>query len=168
MGSGRIISSPNPEWPPISNAFGLPTLPVLGWLVGLRFAAAHGGRGVSPRAVAFGPIVACGYAGAIAFAFTIGTEEIAGGFFFALFGLAFVLPLYRIECLAGFVLGMMLAIGAVLPVVVGGVIALVSLALNPLLRWLWKRARRSPAQQAMGQFSSDRISEAHHAAHPPR
>lgn len=44
--------------------------------------------------------------------------------------------------LLGFVLGMSWTFGAVLPAVIGGALALLSLAARGLARWAWRAARR--------------------------
>jgi hypothetical protein len=135
--SGGVVSHhllADPELPAISNWFGLFTLPLLGALVGARLRASANGARTAAGAIALGVVLAAGYGGAIALAFAAGADNVAELLFLTLFALAVLLPIYRIECLAGFTVGMTYVFGAVLPVLVGGVVAVASLALHPLLR----------------------------------
>ena len=59
--------------------------------------------------------------------------------------LALLLPVYRAECVLGFVLGMTFTFGAILPTMVASVIAvfsaLVQLCVRPVLMGRWHRLR---------------------------
>ena len=61
--------------------------------------------------------------------------------------LALMLPVYRAECVLGFVLGMTFTFGAILPTVVASVIAafsaLVHLCVRPVFMGRWNRLRRN-------------------------
>ena len=61
--------------------------------------------------------------------------------------LALLLPVYRAECVLGFVLGMTLTFGAVLPTVFGSIIAAVSVVVHlyvrPVLMRLWTWLKRA-------------------------
>lgn len=133
----------DPDMPGISNAFALLTLPVLGALFGVRLrrVTAVGGSGRVLGSLA----AAIVYGGALAVAFEFGADAVAQKLFLALFVLAVLLPLYRIECLAGFVMGMTFTFGAILPVLFGGVVAIASAVLHTLavlgLRALRSRRR---------------------------
>jgi hypothetical protein len=56
---------------------------------------------------------------------------------------AFFFPIYRAECLLGFVLGMTYTFGGVLPIIIGTVLVLITgaiyLLLLPILCFLWSR-----------------------------
>jgi hypothetical protein len=137
--SGGIASHhplADPALPGISNLWGLLTLPLLGALAGRRAAA------VGPRVVVLGLLPALCYGGAIALAYELGAAAVAERLFQGLFLLALVLPLYRIECLAGFVVGMTITFGGVLPVVFGGVVALLSVLASFVARGLATLFRR--------------------------
>ena len=60
--------------------------------------------------------------------------------------LALLLPVYRPECVLGFVLGMTFTFGAILPTVVASVIAafsaLVQLCVRPVFMGRWNALRR--------------------------
>ncbi len=91
--------------------------------------------------------VVAGFVGSLLFAillsvsFTNDYETIASYLFLGMFLLALLLPVYRAECVLGFVLGMTFVFGAVLPTVIGSIIAALSAAIHlyvrPLLARLW-------------------------------
>ncbi len=138
------------DLPAISNAWGMVLLPALTWFasgrVEKRVARHSGGDGTSSRL----PLtVITGFVGALVLgillsvAFSNGHETMASSLFLGMFVLAVLLPVYRAEYLLGFVLGMTVAFGAVLPTLIGSVIAAVSavvhLGIRPLLVRLWNR-----------------------------
>lgn len=129
------------DLPAISNGWGLAVLPLLGWLFGARFQARPepGQR----RAMLIALAAAALYGAALATAFAHGCQAILPVLFFGLFALAALLPLYRIEFMLGFVVAMTYTFGTVLPTLIASVIALVSLALYPLFRYLWRMALRA-------------------------
>lgn len=100
--------------------------------------------------------VVAGFCGAflvgavIAGSFAIGAQGVTSWTFQAMLVLAVLLPAYRAECLLGFVLGMTLTFGAVLPTAIGSIVAagsaLIHLVLRPLvMRGLgWFRRDRRP------------------------
>lgn len=129
------------DLPSVSNWFGLLVLPVLGGLVALR-ARAHASSarwaGV-PRSMWAALVGAAIYGAVLAISFELGAGTVTNAVFFALFGLALLLPVYRVEYLAGFVLGMMITFGPVLPVLIALVVMGVSLVTRFGGRWLWMR-----------------------------
>ncbi|OOV29859.1 hypothetical protein BXU11_08345 [Flavobacterium sp. LM5] len=75
--------------------------------------------------------------------FLLGNQDVP---FYMLVGLlvfAFFFPIYRAECLLGFVLGMTYTFGGVLPIIIGTVLVLITgaiyLLLLPILRFIWSR-----------------------------
>jgi hypothetical protein len=138
------------DLPAISNAWGALLLPALTWfLLGrtrkrlLRRGDADEAASKAPDNVPLGFFGALIWGGLLAAAFTGNLETITSSLFFGALVLALVLPVYRAECLLGFVLGMAFTFGAVLPTLVGSVIAGLSagvhLGLRPVLVRLWKR-----------------------------
>lgn len=131
------------DLPSISNAWGLLLLPVLTWFLGgralKRVSAAPSAKAAAPGLPAS---VIAGFAGALTLGillsacFTYGYEAAASFLFFGMFVLALLLRVYRPECVLGFVLGMSFTFGAVLPTVIGSIIAAVSAAAH-LLAWPW-------------------------------
>jgi hypothetical protein len=129
------------DMPAISNGWGLLLLPALTWfLIGRiqRRTARHAdGSGVRSRV----PVrIAAGFAGALVIgillsaAFARHHESVATYLFLIILLLAVILPVYRAECVLGFVLGMTLTFGGVLPTMVAAIIAAVSAAIHLLLR----------------------------------
>lgn len=129
----------NPELPRISNWFGGLLLPVLTWgLLGLsrrRVRAIDSGL----QSVVIGLAAGLTFGVAMSVTFFSGHESVTSYLFFSLLPLALLLPVYRPECLLGFVLGMSTAFGAILPALFGFVMALATFLIHrfiglPLLR----------------------------------
>lgn len=118
----------DPTLPTLWNGWGLLVLPLLGWIASARLVRASGRswRLHAPALLRLGGALAAGLALSIAFA--TGREDIAGLLFPAIALSGLVLRVYRAEVLLGFVLGMAFTFGALLPVLIGGAIALVSAA----------------------------------------
>lgn len=135
------------DLPSISNWFALLVLPVLGGLVAWR-ARAHPSAvrwaGV-PGSILVAMAVALAYGAVLSISFEQGASGLTNAAFLGLFVLALLLPVYRIECLAGFVLGMTISFGPVLPLLVASIVALVSLVVRRGGRWLWMRVRAGAA-----------------------
>lgn len=129
------------DLPAVSNWLGLVTLPLLGFVLGLR--ARRLGR-FTP-AVWTGLVVSFLYGTALATGFKFGAEAFTQVLFFGLFALAVLAPVYRAECLAGFVAGMTVAFGAVLPFVIALVFGAFSAAVRFAFFALLRRVRRAPA-----------------------
>jgi hypothetical protein len=150
--SHHILNSS--DLPAISNWWGVVVLPVLTWIlagrVQKRLALQSGGNAGTAR---FPKRVFVGLVGALLFgillsvAFTNNFETIAATLFLGMFVLALFLPVYRAECVLGFVLGMTFTFGVVIPLVLGSILAVVSavaqLYVRPLLGLLRKRFKRT-------------------------
>jgi hypothetical protein len=154
------------DLPTISNAWGVVLLPALAWFASGRVeqrAARPSGRGRD--AVRLPPSVITGFVASsllgvlLSVAFSQGYDTLASWLFLGTFVLAVLAPVHRAEFLLGFVLGMTLTFGAVLPTLIGSVVAAVSavvhLGIRPLLARLWnalgrgagaRRARSSAAR----------------------
>lgn len=125
------------DMPAISNAFGLLTLPAIGLALGWR-ARRLGGF---TRAMWAGLILSFLYGMALATGFEFGAQGLMQALFFGLFGVAILAPVYRAECIAGFVAGMAFTFGGVLPLLVALVFAALSAAVRFGVRALWRRIR---------------------------
>jgi hypothetical protein len=127
------------DLPAISNTWGILLLPALAWFASGRSATLMTVGGVA------GFIGAAAFGALLAGAFVLGFEDAAGYLLVAMLLLALLLPVYRAECLLGFVLGMTLTFGAVLPTMVGiavaGISAIAQVFVRPLLRGFWRRLR---------------------------
>jgi len=137
------------DLPAISNAWGLLLLPALTWFLG--------GLALKPESASSGSIqagqwpaasVIAGFAAALllgallSVCFTRGYETAASSLFLGMFVLALLLRVYRAECLLGFVLGMTFTFGAVLPTIIGSIIAIFSAAVHLGIRPLFMRFLR--------------------------
>lgn len=146
------------DLPAISNAWGLLLLPALTWfLSGLaltRASASSVGKEAAPKAAAS---VVTGFAGALllgallSLCFTRGYETAASSLFLGMFVLALLLRVYRAECVLGFVLGMTFTFGAVLPTIIGSIIAAISatvhLGVRPVLARLLRGSKRQESPE---------------------
>ena len=88
------------------------------------------------------------YGTALATGFEFGAEGVMQVLFLGLFGVAVLAPVYRAECIAGFVAGMAFTFGGVLPLLVALVFAAVSAIVRFGVRALWRIAR--PRQRPAG------------------
>lgn len=142
----------NPDLPAVSNAWGIVLLPALTWwLTGRirrRVSRLHE-RGVPTRrawrgvAIAFAVAAVVGIA--LSVAFSLDAQTVASTVFIGMLLAALVLPVYRAECVLGFVLAMAYVFGPVLPVAIGGAIAAVSFVSTSLIHVLtrgWVRGKR--------------------------
>lgn len=139
------------DLPAISNGWGMVLLPALAWYLMGRISrrsepSAHGRPGALPLSVMLG------FAGALLFglmlsgAFALRQTTLTEVLFQGLLLLAVLLPVYRAECVLGFVLGMTFVFGVVLPTAIASVIAVLSMLLHrvvyPCLIRLWVRMKR--------------------------
>ena len=141
------------DLPAISNAWGLLLLPALTWFlsgVALERVSASVGKDAVSRPAAS---VVAGFAGALllgillSVCFTHDYERAASSLFLGMFVLALLLSVYRAECLLGFVLGMTFTFGAVLPTIIGSIIAMVSAAVHLGVRPVLVRLLRGPKRR---------------------
>jgi hypothetical protein len=132
------------DMPAISDWWGALVIPVLTWfLVGRMKSRAITRPKLVLLAFAAGALV--GAAQAITF-FT-GHEAITSNIVLSLFGLALFVPIYRAECVLGFVLAMTVPFGAVLPTAFAAVMSAVGVILYRGVRLLLRLVqRRAPVQ----------------------
>lgn len=145
------------DLPSISNYWGLLLLPLMTWFVIGRVdrrLTAKGGQGVGQvnamRRVVVAFLLSMLAGVSLSFAFMHGFEDMA---FYTLLGVLFaglILPVYRAECILGFVIGMTFTFGAILPSLVATVVASTSALLHgllyPLIRAAWQWLSTSRAQ----------------------
>jgi hypothetical protein len=79
-----------------------------------------------PASVLIGFVGALVFGVALSVAFQGGHDDTAGYLFQGMLLLALLLPVFRAECVLGFVLGMTFTFGAVLPTLIGTIIATIS------------------------------------------
>lgn len=128
----------DPGLPALWNGWGLVLLPALAWIAS-RHAFGPGATRRMPDPLFLRRLGGALLAGlALSLAFMAGREDVAGAVLLAIALAALVVRAWRIEYLLGFALGMAYTFGGLLPVIIGGVIALVSalawFAVRPLLR----------------------------------
>lgn len=129
------------DMPSISNWWGGLLLPLLTWFLLYRIQKRltdYKGENSSPST--FPREVVYGFAGALLFGvllstfYTLGYSEIPGLMVNSIFIIALFFPIYRAECLLGFVIGMTFTFGAVLPTGIGSIFALIGAVLYLLVR----------------------------------
>jgi len=133
------------DLPGLYNGWGLLLLPALaawaGWRIQKRMAAS-----MPPVTVVAGGLLALLSGLALSGAFVAGQQDLAAGVLMGLLLLALLLPAYRAECWLGFVLGMAFTFGAVIPTVLGGLVAglsaLIHLLLKPAVVQAWVDVRQ--------------------------
>ena len=137
-----------PDLPAISNWYGLIVLPVLGWLLGVRIR--NHLTSSTETGLPIGTWLGLGcsllYGAALATACELAPFYITSGLLLGMLLLAIVFPVYRIECIFGFVVGMTYTFGGVLPTLVAVVFAAVSVAAQFIFRTVIPAVRSSNHQ----------------------
>ncbi len=125
--------------PGLSNLWGLLILPVLAAWAARRLPPAGAGRARewAPLLIGFALPLLLGLA--LAQAFSVQAQALTEGLFLLILLLALLLPAHRPECLLGFALGMSWTFGAVIPTLVGALIAGLSWLLRGLARQAWRQ-----------------------------
>ena len=145
------------DLPAISNWFGLVVLPVLGWLLGVRLRNRMTSDTTKAPWVRIGICLVCSllYGAVMAASFELGAPAITSDLFLGLFLLAVIFPVYRVEYIFGFVVGMAFTFGAVLPALVAVVVAAVSALVHFAFRAARSVMRRSAGPSAVAKNSSE-------------
>lgn len=144
------------DLPAISNWWGAVLLPALTWFltgrIGRRIASHAGDAGGTtrvPGGIVAGFVAALAFGVVLSIAFSFDYASVSSAMFFGVLVLAMFLPLYRAECVLGFVLGMAFTFGAVLPTVIAALIAAIAaffaLCVHPALGWIVTRSKRALA-----------------------
>jgi hypothetical protein len=144
------------DMPSISNWWGAILLPLLTWFLSYRVQNRLArNQDVNSNTSTIPPEVLFGFAGALLFGialstfFTLGYKDIPGYMVNSIFIISLFFPIYRAECLLGFVIGMTYTFGAVLPTGIGCIFALIGAVLYLLIRPLGLKVMRMvlPANQ---------------------
>ena len=108
-----------------------------------------------PRPVVYGFAGSLGFGVLLSLFFTLQHTDLAGYLVLSLLPLALLLPIYRAECLLGFVLGMTFTFGGVLPIGIGSLFlaigAVLYLLVRPGIRYVALRVARvaTPSRQSL-------------------
>ncbi len=145
------------DLPAISNWWGGILLPLLAWITMYRISKRLKNKGSGGEAMKrLIRNIAFGFSGSLLFGivlsvcFTLGYNDFTGYMVDSLLLLFFLLPIFRSEYLLGFVIGMTITFGAVLPtafaLLVAGISAIVYNYIRPFLLWLIKLATGKSSQ----------------------
>ena len=122
--------------PEISNIWGGILLPALTWFLLYRIQLRINRRNNANSSVSYSVSeILYGFVAAVLFGivlstfFTFGNTDVPGYMLILLFLLAVFIPVYRSEYILGFVIGMTYTFGAVLPTLVGSILALIGLVI---------------------------------------
>lgn len=133
--SHRFLESAT--FPAMHNAWGAILLPALAWLLSASIAKRAVQTSTSssrlfglPRSIVSGFIAALLYGVALSVSFATGFSILTAILFFAIFAFAVLLPVYRSECVLGFIFGMTFTFGPFIPTFFSGVFALLSAGLH--------------------------------------
>lgn len=111
----------NDAYPGFSNWWGAITIPLVTW--GLLYLTHLRVLKEKPKdissSIGYGFIAFLIYGIAVSYIFTTGSEVILGYMALGLIAIAFFIPIYRPECLLGYILGMTYIFGAILPLLFG-------------------------------------------------
>lgn len=117
------------DLPEISNWWGGLLLPFFTWFMVLcierREKLMVPQNSFLPSRVLYGFIGALAYGILLALLFTFDYSQILDYFFPSIIVLSLFYPIYRAECLLGFVIGMTFTFGAILPMGIGSILALI-------------------------------------------
>ena len=129
------------DLPEISNWWGGILLPFLTWFVLLRIQKRDKLPKVNsttflqiPQKVWISFMGALLLGIALSVFFTLGNEGMSGYMILSVFVISLFFPVYRAECLLGFVLGMTFTFGAVLPTGIGSILATIGFLIFNLVR----------------------------------
>jgi hypothetical protein len=125
--------------PLISNWWGALLIPSLTWFLTYRiqkrvYQVRNGEKSKRLNHALIGFVTALIFAALLAAFFTFGFSDLPGYMLLGLLLAALFLPIYRAECLLGFVFGMTYTFGAVLPTGVGTILALIGAVIYLLIR----------------------------------
>lgn len=122
------------DLPEISNWWGGLLLPFLTWFLLSRTQKRFIGDPKTSRTVIAGFLGALIFGVSLSAFFTFGHGHICGQMMQGLLILALFFPIYRSECILGFVLGMTFTFGAILPTGVGLILAMLGAVLYLFVR----------------------------------
>jgi hypothetical protein len=142
------------DLPAFSNWWGLVLLPVLTWFLTGRaqkrialIASEKEAASKRTKRVLAGFVASLTFGILLSIAFARGYESALSALLLCILLLGLLLPVYRAECVLGFVIGMTFTFGAIIPTIVGSIIAAASATIHLLvyanLVRLWTSVRSS-------------------------
>ena len=142
------------DMPAISNLWGALLIPAMTWFLTGRivkripfYSGGESSPSRRPWTVMAGFVCSLLFGILLAVAFTNHDEAIASNLFMGIFFLALLLPVFRSECVLGFVLGMTFTFGAILPTFIASMLAALSATIyfyvRPVLSRIWNWLKRA-------------------------
>jgi type IV secretory pathway VirB6-like protein len=129
------------DLPEISNWWGAILLPLLTWIVVFRIQKRENlPNEIRPKFLEIPKKVWVGFLGALILGvalsvfFTLGNESMPEYLILSVFFISLFFPVYRAECLLGFVIGMTFTFGAILPTGIGSILAIIGFLIHHLIR----------------------------------
>lgn len=130
------------DMPGLSTAWDPVVLPLLGWALLGRTRRRLLGDPTSARGAAYGFAGALALSLALAVTFTLGFQGVPPKIVNGLLILALLFPIYRAECVLGWVIGGTVTFGAILPTAFAGVMAGLGFLLHRVARLLGRGVAR--------------------------
>lgn len=127
------------DLPAVSNWWGLLTLPALAWFLLGRMERRRQDTRAGAGAIVAGFVAALLYGTLLALFFVSGRPDVSDYMAQGVFAIALFYPVYRAECILGFVIGMTFFLGAVLPMIAALVFASIGAVLYLGIRFIWSR-----------------------------
>jgi hypothetical protein len=137
----------NKDLPAISNWWGLLTLPALGWFALGRIERRYRRAPATVRPMVAGFAAGLAYGALLAGMFMMGRPDVSDNMAMGIFAIALLYPIYRAECILGFVIGMNFFLGAILPMIAACIFAASGAVLFLGSRFIWSRAARLARQE---------------------
>jgi hypothetical protein len=134
------------DLPGFSNWFGLAVLPLVAIVFAMRVRSVQRTAGIYdfPQSMSVPLIGSLLYGAVLAASFHFGAPQLSLAAFIGLFICALALPVYRAEYMLGFILGMTVTFGSVIPLIFALVFAAVSFAVRSAWRLIiLLRSRRA-------------------------
>lgn len=120
------------DMPELQNWWGGILLPILTWFLLYRIEKRP--EALLSKRVMYGFLIAFLIAASIITLVHFDIHELPGYLLISILLIALFYPVYKAECLLGFILGMTFSFGAVLPTLVGSILAIIGFLIYHLLR----------------------------------
>jgi len=138
------------DMPSFSNAWGIIILPLLTWWLSYRLQRRvfllkdSQAEAAAIRSAVYAFVISLAYGIVLSACYFLGYPDGAAYMTLGIFGLALFFPVYRSEYFLGYVLGLTVSFGAVIPTLIGSILLLISFLIYRLIRpavlYLYRRA----------------------------